>query len=139
MKPKLFIKTVIIIYSICLIFPTVRHIVWIVQHGIFSNLPEADILFNIFWDSLTILYPVTIVLLFFAPRKGLLLLFAIIALNITVSIYVFNPVKFLFSGRYGLIDWAICYRFWIAQVLFGLFVFITVPIVWKKLKQLKAR
>ena len=138
MKPKLFIKTVIIIYSICLIFPTVRHIVSIVQHGIFSNLPEANILFNIFWDLLTIAYPVTIVLLFFVPRLGLLSLFAIMALNITVSIYVFNPVKFLFSGS-GFIDWAIDYRYWIVQVLFGLFVFITVPIVWKKLTQLKAR
>lgn len=83
---------------------------------------------NIYWTLLTILDPLAIIFLIFLPFYGMalsvLIMASDIAVNFSVTLYSYFQTGIFSDG----LLWA--------QVAFGLFVFVTVPIPWKRIKNM---
>ena len=128
MKPKWSdyprtVKLVFVIYTLCFLWATKNHIIDIWRGGLLPY-NYAPLAFNCYWTSLTLLDPLAIVLLYYRPYQGMVLAVLIMISDIAVNLYA-------------------TYTFWNGdiytnrllqlQILFGIFVFSTVPIVWKRL------
>ncbi len=81
--------------------------------------------FNVYWTSLTFFDPLAIILLFYFPYAGMALAVFIMLSDIAVNLYV----TYIFEHSDIFSSWRLE-----IQILFGLFVFITVPVAWKRLK-----
>jgi hypothetical protein len=105
------IRIILVIQAICMLMGTYTHVNWVVRHGFLY--PDVPIYSRIFWDSLTFLDPLAALLLFLRPRKGVLLVTAIICVDV-----LHNAL----TGGFGLNP------FFLLQVLFCLFVLATLPV-----------
>jgi len=106
-----------------LIAGTVSHILDICLGG-FLHYNYSTLLFNIYWTSLTFLDPLAIILLFYLPYLGMVIAVLIMISDIAVNLYV----TYVFNHSDVFSSWKLE-----SQILFGVFVFITVPIAWKRL------
>jgi len=117
------VKLIFVIYMLCFLWATKNHILDIWRGG-FLPYTEAPLVFNIYWTSLTLLDPLAIILLYYFPYYGMVLAVLIMVSDIAVNLYA-------------------TYSFWNSdiftnrslqlQILFGIFLFLTVPILWKKI------
>jgi len=81
---------------------------------------------NIYWTLLTILDPLAIILLLFFPFHGMALAVFImasdLAVNLSITLYYYYKMGVFSNGLLSL------------QISFGLFVFLTVPTAWRRIK-----
>jgi len=120
-----FVWVAFAIYIFGFIFGTTNHILDIKRDGLFGyNYVPLPI--NIYWTFLTFLDPLTIVLLLSYPYWGMALAVFImvtdLAVNLSVTFYYYLKTGDFSDGRL------------ILQIIFGIFVFVTVPMAWKKIR-----
>ena len=118
------IKIFFYIYMLGFLAGTVSHIIDI-WHGGFMPYNSSPLLLNVYWTSLTFFDPLAIFLLFYFPYAGMALAVFIMISDIAVNLYV----TYVFNHGDIFSSWIL-----VSQILFGLFVFITVPVAWKRLK-----
>ena len=119
-------KAILGIYSAGFLVGACTHILGIVQHGFLAH--QAPILFNLYWDSLTLLDPSTVLLLWTRVKFGVGLAVLIMVTDIGINSYAY------ISGYLGeLIDGMIPLPLFL-QSLFGTFVLATSPVVIKRVK-----
>jgi hypothetical protein len=109
---------------------TTNHIVDIIHDGLLGY-QYVPFPVNIYWTSLTILDPLAILLLLFFPFVGVVLSVLIMAMdipvNLSVTLYYYFQTGAFSDGRLFL------------QIAFGLFVFLSVPAAWKRIKKCMER
>lgn len=119
------VKVIFAIYIFGFSYGTTNHIIDIHRDGLLGY-DYVPLPINIYWTLLTILDPLAIILLLFLPFWGMVLSVLImstdLAVNISVALYYYLQTD-TFSDR----------RLFL-QIAFGLFVFITVPLAWKRIK-----
>lgn len=119
------VKVLFAVYALCFLWGTKNHLadLW---HGGFLPYTYAPLPFNIYWTTLTVLDPLAVLMLFALPYPGMVLAVSIMVSDIAVNLYAHYvllhgstvPDATLFS-----------------QIAFGLFLFVTVPIAWKRLRK----
>lgn len=115
------------IYSIGFFIGTYTHVQGILSQG-FLGL-NGPLFFRVYWDSLTFLDPLAAVLVWVKPKWGIGLAILIMFTDIVINSYAYitgismDPIP-------GMIP-----TFLFLQGLFGTYVFITAPLVLKKLKK----
>jgi hypothetical protein len=119
------VKILFAVYALCFLFATYNHVIDL-RHGGFLPYPYAPLPFNIYWTSLTLLDPLAALLLFLLPYHGMVLAVLIMVSDIAVNLYA---TYILFPSTI-MPDTPL-----LSQIAFGLLLFVTVPIVWKKLKK----
>ena len=75
------------IYSVCFLAGTYTHIAGLLRRG-FLALP-VPLGIGIFWDALTLLAPLTMLLLWWYPKAGIRLGLAIMAVDICVNTHTY--------------------------------------------------
>ncbi|MGB3781211.1 MAG: hypothetical protein WA960_22790 [Tunicatimonas sp.] len=119
-------KIILTIYSAGFLVGTSTHVAGIIQQGFLAH--QAPLLFNLYWDSLTLLDPLTVLLLWTRIKFGVGLAVLIMVTDIGINSYAY------ISGYLGeLIDGMIPLPLFL-QSLFGTFVFATSPVVMKRIK-----
>ncbi len=122
--PRL-VRGIFLLYSICLLAGTYTHAKDLWEHGFLASPVPLPI--GCYWNVLTLLDPLAVLLLWWRPIQGLVLLAAIMAsdLLINTSVYLAGylgpPVPHLLP--LSLFE----------QSLFGLFVFVTGPLAYQLL------
>ena len=119
------IRVIFAIYIFGFSYGTTNHIIDIHRDGLLGY-DYVPLPINIYWTLLTILDPLAIILLLFSPFLGMVLSVFImatdLAVNISVTLYFYLQTSNFSDGRLFL------------QIAFGLFVFVTVPFAWKRVK-----
>lgn len=116
------VKLFFVIYMLCFLWGTKNHVLDIWNAG-FLPYTYAPLAFNIYWTSLTLLDPLAIILLCRFPYHGMALAVLIMLSDIAVNLYAtysFLNTDIFSDGSLQL------------QILFGIFLFLTVPIAWKR-------
>lgn len=114
-------RTIVIVFSLCLIGGGTTHVIDIISGGIFPyhGVPYA---INVFWTSLAILDFAAVVLLWARSNLGLLLTTAIMLVDVAVNSYASYGLGIAFQSFAPLQ----------AQTLFLGFVVGAFPIVWTR-------
>jgi hypothetical protein len=92
---------------------------------------KAPWLFNLYWDCLTLLDPLTVLLLWSRPRIGIGLALVIMLTDILINAYSYS------SGFFGLPVRGMIPSWLFMQSLFATFIFVSTPIVLEKLPKPK--
>jgi hypothetical protein len=119
------VKILFPVYALCFLFATWNHAVDL-RNGGFLPYTYAPLPFNIYWTSLTLLDPLAALLLFLLPYHGMVLAVLIMVSDIAVNLYA---TYVLFPGAM-MPDAPL-----LSQIAFGVFLFVTVPIAWKRLRK----
>jgi len=118
------VKAIFTIYIFGFSYGTINHVIDIHRDGLLGY-DYVPFVINIYWTTLTVLDPLAIILLLFFPFPGMalsvLIMITDLAVNISVTLYYFFHTSALSDGRLFL------------QIAFGLFVFFTVPLAWKRI------
>jgi len=121
------VRVIFIIYIIGFSYGTKNHIADIMRDGLFGY-DYVPLPINIYWTLLTVLDPLAIILLIFLPFHGMALSVFImasdIAVNLSVTLYFYFQTGVFSDG----LLWA--------QAAFGFFVFVSVPIAWKRIQKI---
>ncbi len=120
------VKVILFIYCACLTGATLSHLLMILRFGFLSG-KDTSLAWSIFSDSLAVLDPLVIFLLYFWTRRGLLLLAGVMLADIAFNAYWYHQTGVLDFRKGSPFTWILA-----GQVTFGLFVFITAPVVWKR-------
>ena len=118
------VKVTFAIYIFGFSYGATNHILDIQRDGLlgYDYVPLA---INIYWTTLTVLDPLAIILLLFYPFAGMalsvLIMITDLAVNISVTLKDYFQTGVFSDGRLLL------------QIAFGLFVFFTVPLAWKRI------
>ena len=117
------VKLILLIYMFCFLWATKNHVIDIWRGGLLPY-KYAPLAFNIYWTSLTLLDPITIILLYCLPYHGMIVAVLIMVSDIAVNLYATYALwnSDLFSNTILQL-----------QILFGIFLFLTVPILWKRI------
>lgn len=113
------------IYSVCFLAGTYTHIAGLLRRGFLASPVPLSI--GVFWDVLTLLDPLTVLLLWWHPRAGIRLGVAIMIVDICVNTHTYlagywgPPVP-------GMVPLNLC-----CQALFGVFLFATAPLALSRL------
>ncbi len=121
------VRIILVIYSIGFLGGTHSHMTGIWYNGFFAQ--KAPLLFNLYWDSLTLFDPLTVLLLWTRPRAGVGLAVGIMLTDIPVNAYSYA------SGYFGPPVPGMITTWLFTQSLFATFVFVTAPVVLEKLRQ----
>ena len=124
------VKLLFAIYSICFLAGTYTHVVDLVKHGFLAS--PVPVAIGIYWNALTLLDPLALVLLWWRPKTGIRL-----ALVIMISDLCVNTGVYL-AGYFGLPVPNMVPLHLFDQALFGLFLFVTAPLAYRAL-QIAAR
>ena len=119
------VKVLFASYALCFLWGTYNHVVDL-RHGGFLPYTYAPLPINVYWTSLTLLDPLAALLLFLLPYHGMVLAVLIMVSDIAVNLYA---AYVLFPGAM-MPDTPL-----LSQIAFGLFLFVTVPIAWKRLRK----
>ncbi len=121
------VKALLGVYSVGFLVGTYTHARGILAHGLLATpVPPA---IGVYWDVLTLLDPLAVVLLWRQPRAGLWLAVAIMASDIAVNTGVY------LAGYFGPPTARMVPLSLFEQALFGLFVFVTAPLVFAALER----
>lgn len=123
------IRLVFIIYTAGFLIGTYTHAGHIIAHGILRH--SAPIAISIYWDALTLLDPFTVAVLWWKPKLGIRLALGIMASDISLNTYHY------LMGYAGPSVPGMVPLFLFDQALFGLFVFVTAPLVYQQLRELR--
>lgn len=120
------VKLLFTIYSICFLVGTYTHTVDLVRHGFLASLVPVAI--GVYWNALTLLDPLALVLLWWLPKAGIRL-----ALAIMISDLCVNTGAYL-AGYFGppVLNMVPLRLF--EQALFGVFLFVTAPLAYRDLQ-----
>ena len=128
---SLSLRTILAIYSIGFLVGTSTHISHILTHGIFKH--SAPITISIYWDALALLDPFTTAVLWWQPKLGIALALGIMVSDISINTYYY------LAGYSGPATPGMVPLFLFDQALFGLFVFVTAPMAYQQVRQLRAK
>ena len=95
---------------------TSANVAWVIEKGFNSNQCNQPLLSRLFWDSLTFLDPLAIILLFLKPKTGVILVLSIISLDVIHNNYIY--FEELYQSNLQLTNWMI--RYW---MIMGQFIF----------------
>jgi hypothetical protein len=118
------VTVVLFIYSIGFLAGTYTHVRGILEKG-FLALP-VPLAIGLYWDVLTVLDPLTVLLLWWRPRVGIWL-----ATTIMLSDIIINTMVYL-AGYFGPPTANMVPLSLFEQSLFGLFLFITAPLIYPR-------
>ena len=107
------------VYAIGFLAGTYTHAKGIVAHGFLAT--PVPLAIGVYWDTLTVLDPLTVFLLWKRPKTGLWLAAAIMGSDISVNTLVY------LAGYFGPPSAHLVPLSLFEQSLFGLFVFLTAP------------
>ncbi len=111
------------VYVCAFAVATICHVYDIVRGG-WLPYTKYGLALNVFWTSLTLLDPLTIVLLLYCPRAGLCLALLIISVDVAVNLTV-GIGEFIRSGRFTF--WGLA-----TQIPVGVFMWWTAPKLWQQ-------
>ena len=125
------VRLIFAVYIFGFAYGTRNHIVDILADG-WLGYDFVPLPINLYWTILTFFDPLAIFLLLSFPFSGIILSVLImasdIAINAGVTVYFYYQTGIFSLGRLPL------------QIAFGVFVFITTPIAWKRIREIiKAR
>jgi hypothetical protein len=120
------VKAIFIVYSICFLIGTYTHAAGLVRHG-FLAFP-VPLAIGICWDALTLIDPLTVMLLRWKPKVGTRLALLVVASDICVNTGVY------LAGCFGPPVPGMVPLTLFEQALFGLFVFVTGPVAYHSLR-----
>ena len=124
-------KLVLVIWSVGFLIGTYTHTNHLVTHGLLHH--KAPIALSVYWDTLTLLDPLTAALLWCKPKIGILLAVSIMASDISINTYHY------LSGYAGQVTSGMVPLFLFDQALFGLFVFVTASLVWRQVRDIQLK
>ncbi|MCW5951842.1 MAG: hypothetical protein KIT69_06260 [Propionibacteriaceae bacterium] len=114
-------RAILAVWVIGFLIGTTTHIVDLVGSGLqtYAEFPTA---LRLFWISLTVLDPITVVLLFLRQRTGIVLALIVILADIAVNWTVFLTI----SGNplFGVVN----------QTVFAAFLLVTTPTIWRSFR-----
>jgi hypothetical protein len=110
------------VYSIGFLAGTYTHLKSILAHGFLAT--PVPFAIGVYWDTLTLLDPLTVILLWRRPKVGLWLAVAIMGSDISVNTLVY------LKGYFGPPSAHLVPLSLFEQSLFGLFVFLTAPLAY---------
>ena len=113
------------IYSACFLAGTYTHVAGLVRRGFLAFPVPLSV--GVFWDALTLLDPLTVLLLWWHPKAGIRLGLAIMIADICV-----NTCTYL-AGYWGPPVPNTVPRHLFDQALFGVFLFATAPLAFRRL------
>lgn len=119
------LRVVLAIYAACFLIGTYTHAASIVRRGLLAFPVPVGI--GVFWDALTLLDPLTAGLVWWRPRIGVPLAAGIMAVDISVNTHVY------LAGYFGPAVAGLVPLSLLEQALFGVFVFVTAPAVYRQL------
>ena len=119
------------IYSVCFLAGTYTHLAGLLKRGFLASPVPLSI--GVFWDALTLLDPLTVMLLWWNPKAGIRLGLAIMVADICVNTHTY------LAGYWGppvpnMVPLNLCY-----QALFGVFLFATAPLAFRRLAAANSR
>jgi hypothetical protein len=117
------------VYTIGFLAGTYTHARGILAHGFLAT--PVPFAIGLYWDTLTVLDPLTVLLLWWRPRLGLWLAVAIMGSDISVNTWVY------LAGYFGAPTARMVPLSLFEQSLFGLFVFLTAPLAYAQLTRQK--
>ena len=118
------VKIILVIYSAGFLVGTSTHVAGIVKHGFLAH--RAPLSFNLYWDSLTLLDPLAVLLLWTRIRLGIGLAVLIMVTDIGINSYAY------INGYLGQTVSNMIPVPLFLQSLFGMFLFATSPVVLRK-------
>ena len=121
------VKVLLAVYSVGFLVGTYTHARGILTHGLLAApVPPA---IGVYWDTLTLVDPLAVVLLWGRPRAGLWLAVAIMASDLAVNTWVYV------AGYFGPPTARLVPLSLFEQALFGLLLFVTAPLVFAALER----
>ena len=119
------VRIIPVIYAIGFLAGTYSHVMGIWYNGFFAQ--RAPLVFNVYWDLLTLFDPLTVLLLWTRPRLGVAFAAGIMLTDIPINAYSYA------SGYFGPPAPGMIPTWLFTQSLFATFVFVTAPVVLGKL------
>ncbi len=116
-------RGIIIAQAIGMLMGTSTHVIWAINNGFLSDEYNANLFSKLFWDSLTFLDPISVLLLIIRPKSGLYLTLVIIVVDVVHNNMFYREELYLNS--IGLGEWIVKYWMILGQIIFGLFVILT--------------
>jgi hypothetical protein len=113
------------IYSVCFLAGTYTHVAGLLRRGFLAFTVPLSI--GAFWDALTLLDPLTVLLLWWQPKAGIRLGLAIMTMDICVNTHTYLA-GYLGPPVPDMVPLNLCY-----QALFGVFLFATAPLAFHRL------
>jgi hypothetical protein len=117
------------VYAIGFLAGTYTHARAILTHGLLAT--PVPFAIGLYWDTLTLLDPLTVLLLWWKPKLGLWLAVAIMLSDISVNTWVYV------AGYFGAPMAHLVPLSLLEQSLFGLFVWLTAPLAYAGLARPK--
>lgn len=111
-----------LLFALCLLVATANHLRAVLDHGWLWDYgygPHTLLASRVFWGALTVLDPLAALLLWFRPRRGLLLTLAIIACDVLHNSF--------YVAAHG--QWT--QTFYLSQLGFLLAVLVLSPLAWR--------
>jgi hypothetical protein len=116
-------------YSICLLAGTYTHAKDLLIHGFLAA--PVPVAIGLYWNALTLLDPLAVLLLWWRPKLGIVLTAAIMASDLAINTAVY------LVGYFGPPTSHLVPLSLFEQSLFGLFVFVTGPLAYQLLSSPK--
>jgi uncharacterized membrane protein YqaE (UPF0057 family) len=125
------VKVVMAIYTVCFLIGTYTHAAGLLSRGFLAQ--PVPVVIGIYWDTLTLLDPLTAALLWWRPKPGIWLAVGIMASDVSINTCVY------LSGYFGppvpnMIPLSL-----FDQALFALFVLVTAPWAYQQINLYQAK
>ncbi|OUJ69877.1 hypothetical protein BXP70_25765 [Hymenobacter crusticola] len=125
------VRGIVLVYSVGFLIGTYTHTQGIIDHGWLAFPVPLPV--GLYWDALTFLDPLTVLLLWRRPRLGLGVATAIMVSDVSVNTAVYRA-GYLGPSVPHMVPLSL-----FDQALFGLFVVVTAPLVWHLLPPIRRR
>lgn len=128
------IKIILAIQIICMFIAASTHVLWIAENGIYMPNINHPFISTIFWDSLTFIDIIAVILLIIRPKLGVFITLIIIIVDVihnNIVVIIYNQ----HINDIGIKMWAIKYWMLIGQILFMIFVISTLKTNLTELKK----
>lgn len=120
------VRIILTVYSTGFLIGTGTHVLGLVQHGFIAY--QAPLALNVYWDLLTLLDPLALLLVWIRIKVGLALSVIIMLTDILINSYAYV------QGIFGEPEPVMIPMSLFLQSLFGVFVLVTAPVLIKKLR-----
>lgn len=121
------VKLLFLLYSLGFLAGTYTHIADLVRHGFLAA--PVPLAIGVFWNVLTLLDPLTVLLLWRRPKAGIWLAVAIMVADISVNTGVY------LAGYFGPPIRHLVPLSLFEQSLFGVLVLVSAPVAYQRLAQ----
>lgn len=116
------VRGILLVYSLGFFIGMYTHLHGVLTHGWLAW--PVPLAIGLYWDALTLLDPLTVLLLWRRPRVGLAVAVAIMVSDVSVNTFAYR------AGYFGPPLPQMVPLSLFDQALFGLFVVVTAPLVW---------